>query len=58
MIQLKNSMYNNLFMVFIIILHLHSSRFDKVNYMYNLLCLFSFPISSHDVIKHFLIPKR
>jgi len=54
MIQLKNSMYNNLFMVFIVILHLCSSRFDKVTYMYNLLCLLSFPISNHDAIRHFL----
>jgi hypothetical protein len=39
MIQLKKSMYNKLFMVFIVILHLRSSRFDKVTYMNNVLCL-------------------
>jgi hypothetical protein len=53
MLSFDDSMYNNLFMVFIVILHLRSSRFDKVTYMNNLLCLPSFPISSHDTIRHF-----
>jgi len=35
----KNSMYNNFLMGFIFIFHLFSSNFDKIIFMYNLLCL-------------------